>query len=133
MCKKNKKVKERWLPMILIYKDGSLTRARGQGDITGVDASKVLCFSLDEDGCPHANLDVLHEMKKYPLNPHLGEIVDYWIRHFELMQKRDEESFLQELEEMDDEDDDEDIEEDDEELEGEEIINRIIVLLRSIT
>ena len=72
-------------------------------------------------------------MKRYPLSSHLGEIVDYWIRHFELMQKRDEESFLQELEEMDDEDDDEDIEEDDEELEREEIINRIIVLLRSIT
>ena len=88
MCKKNKKkVKERWLPMILIYKDGSLTRARGQGDITGVDASKLLCFSLDEDGCPHANLDIHHAMKKYPLSSHLGEIVDYWIRHFELMQK----------------------------------------------
>ncbi len=79
MRKKNKNVKERWLPMILIYKDGGLTRATGQGDITGVDASKLLCFSLDENGCPHANINRRHEMRKYSLSAYLGEIVDHWI------------------------------------------------------
>ena len=62
-------------------------------------------------------------MKRYPLSSHLGEIVDYWIRHFELMQKKGPGVIPPRTQEMDDEDDDEDIEEDDEELEREEIIN----------